>query len=179
MDKDTVCYIFGLGKAYEVVPSSKKWTKSLYLNMMDRQGFDSFFLGFDQIGKTPWYYVKKVWISDVLGVKKIVQLYINFSMVEIWYFFFHFFSGAFIGVIVSICIFNVTGITVTQEMSATTRMVLDSVRTIFIWMISLGLKVGKSQMQFFLPWILPPKNEQNFFLLIPPQGSKMFETEIK
>lgn len=48
--------------------------------------------------------------------------------------------GAFIGVIVSICIFNVTGITVTQEMSATTRMVLDSVRTIFIWMISLGLK---------------------------------------
>jgi hypothetical protein len=57
----------------------------------------------------------------------------------------------------------VTGITVTQEMSATTRMVLDSVRTIFIWMISLGLKVGKSQMQFFLPSILPNKTEQFFF----------------
>ena len=41
--------------------------------------------------------------------------------------------------IVSICIFNVVGIGVTQEMSATTRMVLDSVRTIFIWIIALGL----------------------------------------
>ena len=92
-------------------------------------------------------------------------------------FFFRFFSGAFIGVIVSICIFNVTGITVTQEMSATTRMVLDSVRTIFIWMISLGLKVGKSQMQFFLPSILPPKNEQ-FFLLILPLVSKIWKIEI-
>jgi len=52
----------------------------------------------------------------------------------------HALLGAFIGVIISISIFNVTGITVTQEMSATTRMVLDSVRTIFIWMIALGLK---------------------------------------
>jgi drug/metabolite transporter (DMT)-like permease len=52
----------------------------------------------------------------------------------------HALLGAFIGVIISISIFNVTGITVTQEMSATTRMVLDTVRTIFIWPISLGLQ---------------------------------------
>merc|ERR1711962_1016067 len=52
----------------------------------------------------------------------------------------HALLGALIGVIISISIFNVTGISVTQEMSATTRMVLDSVRTIFVWMVSLGLQ---------------------------------------
>ena len=42
-----------------------------------------------------------------------------------------------IGLIVSIAFFNFSGLTVTQTMSATTRMVLDSVRTIFIWSFSL------------------------------------------
>jgi len=42
-----------------------------------------------------------------------------------------------LGLIVSIAFFNFSGLTVTQKMSATTRMVLDSVRTIFIWAFSL------------------------------------------
>ena len=44
-----------------------------------------------------------------------------------------------VGLILSIAFFNFAGITVTKEMSATTRMVLDSVRTLFIWMVSLGV----------------------------------------
>ncbi|KAF5279940.1 hypothetical protein FQR65_LT15122 [Abscondita terminalis] len=43
-----------------------------------------------------------------------------------------------IGTILSIAFFNFAGISVTKEMSATTRMVLDSVRTIVIWILSLG-----------------------------------------
>lgn len=41
------------------------------------------------------------------------------------------------GTIVSIAFFNFAGISVTKEMSATTRMVLDSVRTMVIWAFSL------------------------------------------
>ena len=44
---------------------------------------------------------------------------------------------ATLGLIVSIAFFNFSGLTVTKTMSATTRMVLDSVRTIFIWAFSL------------------------------------------
>lgn len=43
----------------------------------------------------------------------------------------------FAGTIISIAFFNFAGISVTKEMSATTRMVLDSVRTIVIWFFSL------------------------------------------
>ena len=46
---------------------------------------------------------------------------------------------AFCGTVVSIAFFNFAGISVTKEMSATTRMVLDSVRTLVIWTVSLGL----------------------------------------
>ncbi|KAJ8921116.1 hypothetical protein NQ315_013586 [Exocentrus adspersus] len=42
------------------------------------------------------------------------------------------------GTIISIAFFNFAGISVTKELSATTRMVLDSVRTIFIWIFSLA-----------------------------------------
>ncbi|XP_073985672.1 transport and golgi organization 9 [Rhodnius prolixus] len=44
---------------------------------------------------------------------------------------------ALIGTIISIAFFNFAGITVTKELSATTRMILDSVRTLFIWGFSL------------------------------------------
>ena len=40
---------------------------------------------------------------------------------------------------VSIAFFNFAGISVTKEMNATTRMVLDSVRTLVIWGVSLGI----------------------------------------
>lgn len=43
------------------------------------------------------------------------------------------------GTIVSIAFFNFAGISVTKEISATTRMVLDSVRTMVIWGASLLL----------------------------------------
>ncbi|VVD05976.1 solute carrier family 35 member F6 [Leptidea sinapis] len=47
---------------------------------------------------------------------------------------------AFLGMILSIAVFNFAGISVTKEMSATTRMVLDSVRTLVIWIFSLSLR---------------------------------------
>lgn len=40
--------------------------------------------------------------------------------------------------IISIAFFNYAGISVTKELSATTRMVLDSIRTIIIWAFSLA-----------------------------------------
>lgn len=42
-----------------------------------------------------------------------------------------------IGNMLSIAFFNFAGISMTKESSAATRMVLDSVRTLFIWMFSL------------------------------------------
>ena len=39
----------------------------------------------------------------------------------------------------SIAFFNFAGISVTKELSATTRMILDSIRTIVIWSFSLVL----------------------------------------
>ncbi|KAJ0183676.1 hypothetical protein K1T71_000099 [Dendrolimus kikuchii] len=47
---------------------------------------------------------------------------------------------AILGTIISIAFFNFAGISVTKEMSATTRMILDSVRTFFIWMVSLAVR---------------------------------------
>lgn len=46
---------------------------------------------------------------------------------------------AICGTIVSIAFFNFAGISVTKELSATSRMVLDSVRTMVIWMVSITL----------------------------------------
>ncbi len=54
-----------------------------------------------------------------------------------------------VGLIVSIAFFNFSGLTITEKMSATTRMVLDSVRTIFIWAFS--LIVGWQQFEFLQP----------------------------
>ncbi|XP_066144792.1 solute carrier family 35 member F6 [Euwallacea fornicatus] len=45
---------------------------------------------------------------------------------------------AVLGTITSIAFFNYAGISVTKELSATTRMVLDSVRTIIVWIFSLA-----------------------------------------
>jgi len=46
---------------------------------------------------------------------------------------------AFSGTVISIAFFNFAGISVTKELSATTRMVLDSIRTISIWMFSIAV----------------------------------------
>ncbi|XP_019637627.1 PREDICTED: solute carrier family 35 member F6-like [Branchiostoma belcheri] len=50
------------------------------------------------------------------------------------------------GTIISIAFFNFAGLSVTKEMSATTRMVLDSVRTLVIWVFSLA--VGWEDFQY-------------------------------
>lgn len=44
-----------------------------------------------------------------------------------------------LGTIISIAFFNYAGISVTKEISATSRMVLDSVRTMVIWVFSLAI----------------------------------------
>ncbi|XP_048453408.1 solute carrier family 35 member F6 [Rhincodon typus] len=46
---------------------------------------------------------------------------------------------ALLGNILSIAFFNFAGISVTKEISATTRMVLDSLRTLVIWIVSLAV----------------------------------------
>ncbi|KAG1964399.1 solute carrier family 35 member F6 [Pimephales promelas] len=52
---------------------------------------------------------------------------------------------ALLGNTVSIAFFNFAGISVTKEISATTRMVLDSLRTLVIWAVSLALGWEKFQ----------------------------------
>ncbi|KAI6194195.1 UAA transporter family protein [Aphelenchoides besseyi] len=46
---------------------------------------------------------------------------------------------ALMGTIVSIAFFNFAGVSVTKRLSATSRMVLDSVRTLVIWILSIPL----------------------------------------
>ena len=46
---------------------------------------------------------------------------------------------ALLGNISSIAFFNYAGVSVTKEISATTRMVLDSLRTLGVWAVSLAL----------------------------------------
>ena len=53
---------------------------------------------------------------------------------------------SFLLTVFSIAFFNFAGITVTKELSATTRMVLDSVRTFVIWIFSLS--VGWQRFQY-------------------------------
>ncbi|CAF1196681.1 unnamed protein product [Didymodactylos carnosus] len=50
---------------------------------------------------------------------------------------------ATVGNIFSIAFFNFAGISITKELSSTTRMVLDSGRTLVIWMVSLALRWQK------------------------------------
>ena len=50
-----------------------------------------------------------------------------------------------LGSVFSIAFFNFAGISVTKEMSATTRMVLDSARTIIIWGFSIIFNWQKFQ----------------------------------
>jgi hypothetical protein len=69
---------------------------------------------------------------------KIYQL-INLHFSKIFNDFLFFLGMAFSGTVFSIAFFNFAGISVTKEMSATTRMVLDSVRTLVIWGVSLAI----------------------------------------
>ncbi|EFX65280.1 hypothetical protein DAPPUDRAFT_117419 [Daphnia pulex] len=64
------------------------------------------------------------------------------------------------GTVISIALFNFAGVSVTKELSATTRMVLDSVRTLVIWSVSLSLQ----WQQFYWPQII------GFALLVMGMG---------
>ncbi|XP_076240867.1 transport and golgi organization 9 isoform X2 [Calliopsis andreniformis] len=50
---------------------------------------------------------------------------------------------AIVGISFSIAFFNFAGISVTKEISATTRMILDSIRTVVIWAFSLAFRWQK------------------------------------
>ncbi|KAL5484260.1 hypothetical protein EMCRGX_G020722 [Ephydatia muelleri] len=54
-----------------------------------------------------------------------------------------------LGLVFSIAFFNFAGLTVTKTMNATTRMVLDTLRSIIIWVISLA--VGWQKFEFLQP----------------------------
>lgn len=54
-----------------------------------------------------------------------------------------------LGNILSIAFFNFAGVSVTKELSATTRMVLDSVRTLTVWVFSLA--IGWQPFQYLQP----------------------------
>ena len=56
---------------------------------------------------------------------------------------------AFFGTVFSISFFNFAGLSVTKEENAITRMVLDSLRTLFIWLFSLSVRW--QQFNFFQP----------------------------
>merc|ERR1719507_2575834 len=75
---------------------------------------------------------------------------------------------AFSGTVISIAFFNFAGISVTKELTATTRMVLDSVRTLVIWMVSIG--VGWQNF-FALQRHRHPPNWQESFCNMQPTGT--------
>ncbi len=84
-------------------------------------------------------YVRPFHVPQVLpeyltagGLCSICSLYVTLIRVIL-----HLFFSP--GNILSIAFFNFSGISVTKEMSATTRMVLDSMRTVVIWAVSLGV----------------------------------------
>ena len=56
---------------------------------------------------------------------------------------------AFLGTVVSIAFFNFAGLSVTKEENAITRMVLDSIRILFIWIF--GLLVRWQRFNYFQP----------------------------
>ena len=51
--------------------------------------------------------------------------------------------------IISIALFNIAGLSVTREVSATTRVILDNVRIVFVWLF--GLTVQWQEFNFFQP----------------------------
>ena len=47
---------------------------------------------------------------------------------------------AFLGIIISIGLFNLTGLSVTREVNATTRVILQNVRIVLVWLIGLTIE---------------------------------------
>lgn len=114
----------------------ERYVAGLDIPALQAVGWEGFF-GFSVLGTLliPMYFITvgppfndnpRGVLEDALDA--MVQLKNNYQLIM-----------AIIGTIVSIAFFNFAGISVTKEISATTRMVLDSVRTLVIWMVSLQL----------------------------------------
>ncbi|XP_062556433.1 solute carrier family 35 member F6 [Armigeres subalbatus] len=115
----------------------ERYVAGLDIPALQAVGWEGFF-GFSVLGTLliPMYFITvgppfndnpRGVLEDVLDA--LVQMKNNYHLIM-----------AIIGTIVSIAFFNFAGISVTKEISATTRMVLDSVRTLVIWIVSLKLQ---------------------------------------
>ncbi len=78
--------------------------------------------------------------------------------------YFFLFEFIYLGNIFSIAFFNFAGISVTKELSSTTRMVLDSGRTLVIWAVSLALKWQKFYPLQIVGFVLLVIGKFNFFV---------------
>ncbi|XP_053680107.1 solute carrier family 35 member F6 [Anopheles nili] len=112
------------------------YVTALNIPALQAVGWEGFF-GFSVLGTLllPMYFIHVMYPfnSNAHGVLEdlpdaLAQLGNNYQLIM-----------AICGMIVSIAFFNFAGISVTKEISATTRMVLDSVRTLVVWMVSLLL----------------------------------------
>lgn len=115
----------------------EKYVSGLNIPALQAVGWEGFF-GFSVLGLLliPMYYIQVgVPFSSNPEGGSMEDLFDAIAQIEN--------SGqlavALTGTVVSIAFFNFAGISVTKEMSATTRMVLDSVRTVVIWVVALGV----------------------------------------
>ncbi|XP_055550587.1 solute carrier family 35 member F6 [Wyeomyia smithii] len=114
----------------------ERYVAGLDIPALQAVGWEGFF-GFSILGVllVPMYFITTVapFNNNAHGVLEdlpdaLVQMKNNYQLIL-----------AILGTIISIAFFNFAGISVTKEISATTRMVLDSVRTLVIWVVSLAL----------------------------------------
>jgi len=78
----------------------------------------------------PLYYIKVMKDGQLLPIEDPYDAYLQIINNPLT-------ATAILGNVVSIAFFNFAGISVTKEISATTRTVLDSIRTLVIWLFSL------------------------------------------
>lgn len=118
----------------------ERYVAGLDIPALQAVGWEGFF-GFSILGilLIPMYFIKVIppFDNNARGVLEdlpdaLIQIGNNYQLIL-----------AITGTIISIAFFNFAGISVTKEISATTRMVLDSVRTLVIWVISLLLSWQK------------------------------------
>lgn len=114
----------------------ERYVAGLDIPALQAVGWEGFF-GFSVLGMLliPMYFIQvgPPFNHNAHGVLEdlpdaLVQISNNYQLVL-----------AIIGTILSIAFFNFAGISVTKEISATTRMVLDSVRTLVIWIFALAI----------------------------------------
>lgn len=114
----------------------ERYVAGMDIPALQAVGWEGFF-GFSVLGflLVPMYYIKvgHPFNNNAHGsledfVDAMTQIGNNWQLIM-----------ALLGTVVSIAFFNFAGISVTKEISATTRMVLDSVRTMVIWVVALAV----------------------------------------